>query len=158
MFQLSAFTFGGGFVIISLMRQKFVIELKWISEEEMLDITAIAQSCPGAIAVNASILVGYRIAGKRGVFISVLATILPPLLIISFISSFYQIFQENMYINYVLKGMLACVAAILFDVVLTMFKSMKYILLFIVSFVLIHFFNVNVAFVLLGCGLVGLFL
>ena len=65
-FQLSAFTFGGGFVIIPLMRKKFVEKLKWIDEQEMLDLTAIAQSSPGAIAVNASILVGYRVAGIPG--------------------------------------------------------------------------------------------
>ena len=62
-FTLSAFTFGGGFVIIPLMRKKFVEQLHWIDEEEMMDLTAIAQSSPGAIAVNASILVGYRVAG-----------------------------------------------------------------------------------------------
>lgn len=60
--QLSACTFGGGFVIIPLMRRKFVEELHWIEEEEMMDLTAIAQSSPGAIAVNASLLVGYRVA------------------------------------------------------------------------------------------------
>lgn len=65
-FYLSAFTFGGGFVIIPLMKKKFVDNLHWIEEEEMLDLTAIAQSSPGAIAVNASILVGYRVAGWSG--------------------------------------------------------------------------------------------
>lgn len=62
-FKLSACTFGGGFVIIPLMRKKFVEELGWIEEDEMMDLTAIAQSSPGAIAVNASILVGYHVAG-----------------------------------------------------------------------------------------------
>ena len=62
-FYLSAFTFGGGYVIIPLMRKKFVEQYHWIEEEEMLDLTAIAQSSPGAIAVNASILIGYRLAG-----------------------------------------------------------------------------------------------
>ena len=62
-FKLSACTFGGGLVIIPLMRKNFVEELVWIEEDEMLDLTAIAQSSPGAIAVNASILVGYHVAG-----------------------------------------------------------------------------------------------
>ena len=65
-FELSACTFGGGFVIIPLMRKKFVEELGWIEEDEMMDLTAIAQSSPGAIAVNASILVGYHVAGFPG--------------------------------------------------------------------------------------------
>ena len=75
-FSLSAFTFGGGFVIIPLMRKKFVEELSWIDEQEMLDLTAIAQSSPGAIAVNASILIGYRLDGFRGALITVLGTCL----------------------------------------------------------------------------------
>ncbi len=68
--QLSAFTVGGGFVIVPLMRRKFIREKQWIDEDEMLDLTAIAQSAPGSIAVNASILLGYRLAGFRGVLVT----------------------------------------------------------------------------------------
>ena len=85
-FKLSACTFGGGFVIVPLMRKRFVEELQWIEEQEMLDLTAIAQSSPGAIAVNASILVGYHVAGIPGALITVLGTVIPPLMIISIIS------------------------------------------------------------------------
>lgn len=77
--QLSTFTLGGGFVIIPLMRKKFVEKLHWIDEQEMMDYTAIAQSSPGAIAVNAAILVGYRVAGIAGALITVLGTVLPVL-------------------------------------------------------------------------------
>ncbi len=63
---ISSFTFGGGFVIVTFMKKKFVDELHWIDEQEMLDMTAIAQSSPGAIAVNAAILVGWRVAGFIG--------------------------------------------------------------------------------------------
>ena len=85
-FKLSACTFGGGFVIIPLMRERFVKELHWIDEEEMLDLTAIAQSSPGSIAINASILVGYHVAGIPGALITVVGAALPPLIIISIIS------------------------------------------------------------------------
>ena len=81
-FKLSACTFGGGFVIIPLMRERFVKELHWIEEEEMLDLTAIAQSSPGSIAINASILVGYNVAGIPGALITVVGAALPPLIII----------------------------------------------------------------------------
>ena len=87
-FKLSACTFGGGFVIIPLMRERFVKELHWIEEEEMLDLTAIAQSSPGSIAINASILVGYHVAGIPGALITVVGSALPPLIIISIISAF----------------------------------------------------------------------
>ena len=62
---LSAFTFGGGYVIITLMKDKFVDKYHWIEENEMLDLIAIAQSAPGAIAVNGAIVVGYKLAGKK---------------------------------------------------------------------------------------------
>jgi len=65
-FFLSAFTFGGGYVIIPLMKKKFVDELGWLDEEDMLNIAAIAQSSPGAMAVNASILIGWRLMGVAG--------------------------------------------------------------------------------------------
>ncbi len=121
--QLSACTFGGGFVIIPLMRRKFVEELHWIEEEEMMDLTAIAQSSPGAIAVNASLLVGYRVAGIFGALITLSGTVLPPLVIISIISLFYKAFRDNVIVNMAMTGMLAGVAAVICDVVITMTKS-----------------------------------
>ena len=119
-FKLSACTFGGGFVIIPLMRKKFVEQLHWIEEQEMLDLTAIAQSSPGAIAVNASILIGYHVAGITGALLAVLGTILPPLIIISIVSLFYRAFRDNVIVDMVMKGMLAGVAAVICDVVITM--------------------------------------
>ena len=102
---ISAFTFGGGFVIITFMKRKFVDELHWIDMTEMLDLTALAQSSPGAIAVNAAILVGWRVAGLMGMLIAVLGTILPPMLILSVISLCYQAFASNLYVALILKGM-----------------------------------------------------
>ncbi len=98
-FQLSACTFGGGFVIIPLMQKKFVDELHWIEEQEMMDLTAIAQSSPGAIAVNASILVGYHVAGVFGLDNGI-GNVLPPLIIISIISFFYTAFRNNVIVNH----------------------------------------------------------
>ena len=98
-FSLSAFTVGGGYVIVPLMRKKFVEELEWIDEEEMLNLVAISQSAPGPIAVNAAIMVGYRIAGVPGVFVSIFGTVLPPLIIITVIAQFYAAFKENRIVN-----------------------------------------------------------
>ena len=75
---LSAFTFGGGYVIVTLMKKKFVDEYHWIDEQEMLDLVAIAQSSPGAIAVNGAIVVGYKLAGIAGVLTTVIATVHHP--------------------------------------------------------------------------------
>ena len=83
---LSAFTFGGGYVIVTLMKKKFVDEYHWIEEDEMLDLIAIAQSSPGAIAVNGAIVVGYKLAGIAGALTAIIATVIPPFVIISLIS------------------------------------------------------------------------
>ena len=160
-FKLSACTFGGGFVIIPLMGKKFVEELGWIDEDEMLDLTAIAQSSPGAIAVNASILVGYHVAGFPGAMLTVLGTVLPPLIIISIISMFYQAFRDNVIINMAMAGMLCGVAAVIFDVVINMAKTIfqkKRLLPAIVmlgSFIAVRFFSVNIIIIILVCGVIG---
>ena len=104
---ISAFTFGGGFVIVTFMKHKFVDELHWIDEQEMLDFTALAQSCPGAIAVNAAILVGWNVYGFAGMIVATLGTILPPMIILSVVSFFYAIFSTNVWVAVVLKGMQA---------------------------------------------------
>ena len=160
-FQLSACTFGGGFVMIPLMKKKFVDGLHWIEEQEMMDLTAIAQSSPGAIAVNAAILVGYRLAGITGALVTALASVLPPLIIISIISCFYKAFREHAHVTMVMVGMLAGVAAVLCDVVLTMGASVVKerkvlpIMILAASFIAVHFFKINIGLVILVCGVLG---
>lgn len=102
---LSAFTFGGGYVIVSLLKKKFVDEYHWIEEDEMLDLVAIAQSAPGPIAVNGAIVVGFKLVGLIGALVAILGTIIPPFLIISMISVFYQAFRDNAVISQLLQGM-----------------------------------------------------
>ena len=117
---LSAFTFGGGYVIVTLMKKKFVDEYHWIEEDEMLDLTAIAQSSPGAIAVNGAIVVGYKLAGLPGVLVSIIATIIPPFAIIALISVFYNAFRNSWIISRMLEGMQAGVGAVIASVVYDM--------------------------------------
>lgn len=160
-FSLSAFTFGGGFVIIPLMRKKFVEDLSWIDEEEMLDLTAIAQSSPGAIAVNASILIGYRLDGFKGALITVFGTVLPPLIILSVISLFYTAFRDSLIVGYVLRGMQAGVAAVIADVVLTMSADIlkehhiQPVIILVIAFVAAAILHVNVILIILICGVIG---
>ena len=117
---LSAFTFGGGYVIVTLMKKKFVDEYHWIEDEEMLDLIAIAQSSPGAIAVNGAIVVGYKLAGMIGALVAIVATIIPPFVIISLISVFYEAFKESFLISQLLMGMQAGVGAVIASVVCDM--------------------------------------
>ena len=162
MLYISAFTFGGGFVIITFMKRKFVDELHWIDDQEMLDLTALAQSSPGAIAVNAAILVGWHVGGFLGMLVAVIGTILPPIIILSVISFFYAVFITNPYVAIVLKGMQAGVAAVILDVVFNLCsgvlktKSVIHILVLIVAFAATFFFGVNVVYIILAAALVGI--
>lgn len=158
---ISAFTFGGGFVIITFMKRKYVDEFHWIDDKEMLDLTALAQTSPGAIAVNAAILVGWRVGGVPGAALAVLGTVIPPVIIILVISLFYAAFAANKYVALVLKGMQAGVAAVILDVVCNLGKKVaerkSLIDLFIVlgAFAATFFFKVNVVFIILIAGLIG---
>ena len=160
-FRLSAFTFGGGYVIVPLMRKKFVETLGWIDEEEMLDLIAIAQSAPGPIAVNSSIIIGYRLAGLPGALVTTFGTVLPPMVILSVISQFYTAFRDNVVVSLVLKGMGIGVAAVIVDVVYTMAKGVVktkdalWIIVMCAALVVALFTSLNVVFVILACGVVG---
>jgi chromate transporter len=160
-FLLSAFTFGGGYVIVPLMRKKFVYHLHWIEDKEMLDITAIAQSSPGAMAINASILVGYRLAGLPGALVTVLGTVLPPLIVLSIVSYFYYEFRSSLVIRHILDGMQAGVVAVIADVTVKMAwaiikqKEILAIAIMVVAFVVVRVFQVNLVYILLVSGLIG---
>ena len=148
-------------VIISLLQKKFVEDLKWISQDEVMDMVAIAQSCPGVMAVNTSIIIGYHVAGVLGALLTVLGTVLPPLIIISVISLFYQAFRDSAIVSMAMAGMLCGVAAVIFDVVIHMVKTVarqKRILPLLVllgSFTAVRFFGVNIILVILVCGVIG---
>lgn len=154
---LSTFTFGGGYVIVSLMKTKFVDELHWIDENEMLDLIAIAQSSPGAVAVNGAIVVGYKLCNIPGVIVSILGAIIPPFVIISIISGFYTLFQENMAVQALLNGMRAGVGAVIVSVVWDMGsgivgqKKIAPILIMLCAFLANYWLKINVVLIILIC-------
>ncbi len=162
MLYISSFTFGGGFVIVTFMKRKFVDELHWIDEQEMLDMTALAQSAPGAIAVNAAILVGWKVQGFFGMLTAVLGTVIPPLVILSVISFFYQKFSENTYVALVLQGMQAGVAAVILDAACSLgstalrAKNALHYLILLAAFVLTFFLKINVIYIILGTLALGI--
>lgn len=158
---LSAFTFGGGYVIVTLMKKKFVDEYHWIDEKEMLDLIAIAQSSPGAIAVNGAIVVGYKLLGIPGVLTAVVGTVIPPFVVLSIVSFFYQVFQSNYYVRMMLEGMQAGVGAVIAAVVYDMGagiikeKDRASIIIMALAFVAAYFIEVNVIYIVITCGLIG---
>lgn len=147
--------------MIPLMKKKFVDELGWLDEGDMLDIAALAQSSPGAMAVNAAILTGWRVLGALGALVGVLGTILPPFIILSVVSLFYTRFRDNPVVHSVLKGMMAGVCAVIFDVVMTMggrmIRAGKLFPLLILAgaFTAYFVFGVNIINIILFCGVLG---
>ena len=158
---LSAFTFGGGYIIVTLMKKKFVDELGWIDDGEMLDLVAIAQSAPGPIAVNGAIVVGYKLAGLTGAATAILATVLPPFVIITLISYFYALFRDNFLVSRLLSGMQAGVGAVIASVVWDMGstvvrqKSIVSDAIMLAAFLAACVFRVNVIYIILVCIALG---
>lgn len=156
--SISAFTFGGGYVVIPMMRKYFVEGRHLITEDELMDMAAVSQSTPGAIAVNLASLVGRRIAGLPGAVASCIGSVLPPLVILSVISTCYRAFRSSAAISAVLRGMEAGVAALIVDLVLDMSRGVFHqknpllTLLVPLSSIASFFFQINVLIILLACG------
>lgn len=161
-FYVNACTFGGGYVIVTILKEKFVDEYHWIEEKEMLDLIAIAQSSPGSVAVNGAIVVGYKVAGFPGMLACVLGVVLPPMLILSLISVFYDAFCSNHYIAVLLKGMTAGVGAVILSAVYDMGKKVVKsrdwvnVAVMAASFVASYFLDVNIIFIILVAAAFGL--
>lgn len=163
-FRINAITFGGGYTIVAVLRDEFMLRKKIISEEEMLDLVAIAQSGPGAMAINTSVLIGYKLRGVAGAITCMLASVAPCIIVISIISLFYQEFRTNFYINAALMGMSGVISAVLVVTTIGMAKNVlkqRAVLsggIMIVAFLLSFVFNVNSALIILGFGILGLIL
>ena len=161
-FVLSACTFGGGFVIIGMIRKVFADKLHWITEDEILHLTVIAQSTPGPLGVNMAVITGYRICGVPGALVCALAASLPPMLIISVISVFYNQFKDNRIIALLLQVMRAGVAAVIVDVVIDLTekviktKKVLWMTLMVAAFIALVVFKVNIIWLIMICGAVGL--
>jgi chromate transporter len=143
------------------MKKKFVDELHWVEEKEMLDLVAIAQSSPGAIAINGAIVVGYKLAGIAGVLVSIIGTVIPPFVIIALLSVCYNTFRSNELVSQMLEGMQAGVGAVIASVTYEMgtgvVKEKDGISLLIMAdaFVASCVFEVNVVYIVIICGLLG---
>lgn len=163
-FLISAFTVGGGFVIIPLLRAKYVNEYGWLDDKETLNLVSIAQSMPGIVAVNSAIILGYRMAGIAGALTGVAATVLPPLITLSVISCFYDAFAHNEYIRYALKGMQCGATALIINVAMDLLKKqwkkrlLLPLLIIIATFIANLVFDVNIMLLVVIDGLIGLLL
>ena len=154
---ISTFTFGGGYVVVPMIRKYFVEKKNLFTEEELMEMAAVAQSSPGAIAINLSALSGYRVGGIPGVAVSCVAAVIPPLVILSAISVWYTAFSSNPVIAGVLEGMEAGVAALIVDLVADMCqmiireRSKLLTAMIPVAFFANYVLGINVALILVVC-------
>ena len=164
---LTSLTANSGYAIIASMKNIFVKKKGWITEEEMSDYIGLAQSAPGMIAANISLIIGYQMAGVMGYFLALLGIILPPLVIMIAVTAFYQVITANEYVRVFMTGMQAGVVAMLLDILIGLFKpimkqkSAYPFVLIVLSFLYIRYANASVFFLallLIACGVVKTFL
>ncbi len=159
-FKIGAFTFGGGYAMIPLISRETVENKKWISDQDILDIVAIAESTPGPIAINSATFVGYRVAGVLGSAFATLGTVIPSFIIILLISFVLNEFQNITVVRYAFEGIRAGVLALIIKAFWTMYKKTpKNLISYIISvlaFVLAAIVKLNVLYCIIACAVIGL--
>ena len=157
--NVGAFTFGGGYAMIPLLQKEVVENKKWISEKEMLDITAISQSTPGPLAINCATFVGYKVDGVIGSIIATLGVVLPSFLIIMVVSVLFNMFRDNEIVNNVFAGIKVGVIVLILEAAIKLSKQIENnwfnLTLLIASFLITIFTSINVIYVLIVCALLG---
>lgn len=158
--KIGAFTFGGGYAMIELIRREIVERRHWISEEDLLDMVAIAESTPGPIAINSATFVGCKVAGFWGAFCATLGVVLPSFLIILLLSDLLRRVEHYRAVRYAFFGLRAGVLALLCKALLNMYRAcpkgvVAYILM-AVAFISTALFDVNIFMILVLCALIGL--
>ena len=158
--KIGLFTFGGGYAMIPLIQRETVDNKKWISDKDILDIVAIAESTPGPIAINAATFIGYRVGGFFGAMAATVGVVLPSFAIIALISYVLTAFQNIVWIQYAFNGIRAGVLALIVKALWSMYKqSPKGIFSYLImlgAFAVTAFSPVNVVFVILFCAAAGI--
>lgn len=159
-FKIGAFTFGGGYAMLPLIEHEVCSNKRWVSEEDIVDVLAVAQSVPGAIAINSSTFIGYKIAGLRGAFAATLGTVLPSFLIILVLAGFLLKYSDNVILNKVFYGIRAVVVALIGSAVFKLGKKsisdILTLIIAIVAFLLLIIFDFHPIFTIIAGGLFGI--
>lgn len=159
-FKIGAFTFGGGYAMIPLIEREVVSSKHWIGKDEFTDIIVISQSFPGAMAVNTSIFIGYKISGFKGAVVALLGTILPSFFIILIIATFFMQFRDYEIINKAFLGIGAAVPVLVLIAVQSLSKSVekntRNIIIVIASVIAISLFNIHPIIVILVSAVYGI--
>lgn len=162
---ISACAFGGGFVVFPMLKRKFIEQFHWIDNDDMYDLLAIGQCTPGTIAGNATLLVGYRVAGIPGAVLTMFSMMLPPLVILTILTAFYAAFRDVPLVLHLMRGMQAGVGAVILEISWSMAKetlekdkSLVFILLMAAGFAGVFFFNLSPFLFILAGAIAGLLL
>ncbi len=159
-FKIGAFTFGGGYAMIPLISREVAQKRNWITDEEILDIIAIAESTPGPIAINSATFVGYKVAGFWGAAAATVGVVLPSFVVISIISFVLEQFREFSAVKYAFFGIRAGVLALLIKALWTMYckcpKGLLSYILMALSFIVAALTNISVLYIILFCAAVGI--
>ena len=123
--KIGAFTFGGGYAMISLLENEFVSKKQWIDKEEFLDILAVSESTPGPIAVNTATFIGYKVGGALGSFLATLAVCLPSFTIIFLISLFFDRFLRIKWVDYAFRGIQVAVVYLIASAGVKILRGLK---------------------------------
>ena len=158
--RVSASTFGGGYAMLPFFRQELVEKRGWLTDEELLDLNAIAQCTPGVIAVNTATFCGYRTKGLPGAVFATLGLLFPPILIVLIISAFFWTLAQNPWVQHALTGVRACVCALIINSTVQLSKKalldLPTVLLFLAVFLLAAFVGVTPSLLVIGAGVFGL--
>lgn len=158
-FKIGAFTFGGGYAMIPLIEEEVVKNKGWLSKEEFVDILVVAQSLPGALAVNTSVFLGYKISGIFGAITALLAVVLPSFFIILLIAMFFIQFRSNYYVNAAFKGITAAVPILVLIGAVSLAKGLeknsRTVITIIISLVVLMFFDIHPVIVIIISGVYG---
>ncbi len=159
-FKIGAFTFGGGYAMIPLIQREVAENKKWITDDDILEIVAIAESTPGPIAINTATFVGYRTAGFFGAACATLGVVLPSFIIILFVSYLLREFANYRAVRYAFMGIKAAVLALILKALWSMYKKCpKGIVSYIVmaaAFLLVAFLHIPVVYIIIGCAIFGI--
>ena len=159
-FKIGLFTFGGGYAMIPLIEEETVKRYHWIKSEDIVDIICIAEATPGVIAVNTASFVGYRVRGFKGAIIATIGVVLPSFIIISIVATFFSAFQELEWVNYAFLGVRAGVIILILGAAINLGKRGDHhffsIISLVIAFLLASFTEINVIFLIIGGGILGI--
>lgn len=158
-FKIGAFTFGGGYAMIPIIEEEVVNKQGWVSKEEFMDMLVVSQSFPGAMSINCSIFIGYKIAGVLGGVVALLGVALPSFLIILVVASFFMQFRDNYYVNLVFKGISAAVPILVLTGVISLSKgidkNIRNGIMIVIALIALVIFKINPVIVVIAAAIYG---